>query len=1135
MSGKDVEAIYPLSPQQQGMLLESLYGDSGLHVEQISCALTGELDETAFEEAWRRLLDRHSILRTAFAWKNRAEPLQVVFRRVNPPIERLDWRGLPAPEIAARARELADAERRRGFDLTRAPLLRVTLARTGEDAYRLVWTHHHLLLDGWCRPILLDELTALYASLVHGRGRPLPPSRPYRDYIAWLRARQQDSSGDESFWRRELAGFSRPTPLGAAETAPGPDEGRSGGSGQRVVRVPAPTVRALRGVAQGQQVTPGTVVQGLWALLLGRYSGDRDVIFGITVAGRPSELAGVESMVGLFISSLPLRVRTDPDRLLWPWLREVQARSLELRSREHCSPGQIHNWSEVPGKLPLYWSLLAFESRPPAQAPAAEAGGLRLDLGLSALSANGGRTRHPLTLLVAEDSGLELVLLNDRRHLDDASADRIARHLASLLETASAGGEPRLADLLSRVPQEEIPRHRHPAEGSERPTAAPPDTETERTVAQVWEEILGVEGVGRESNFFELNGHSLLAIRLSSRLAERLGLEVPLRVLFESPTLAGMAAWIDGQRHSQEPQAPAAEAVPSIEPDRAGRFEPFPLSDIQRAYLAGRGGLLHLDGGANLYLELTLDGVEDFPVEPFDAVVRKLFARHDMLRMVLLPEGGQRVLPDAPPYRTRVVDLRGEAPDAVEELLERERERLRSSCGESGHPLEFVFHRLEGGRLHIHLRMDALVADGTSREILMRELFALLGGAEEPPPLALTFRDYVLAKLAFEKSPTYLRSREYWMRRLPGLPPQLEPPLIRPLDPGIRSRLERRAAPVLSPDAWQQLKKRAAQAGLTPSALAISAFARALFSWSRSDAFLLPLVGSHRLPVHPHVDQLVGNFNTLHLLAVEAAADSFEAFARRIRQQLAADLENRYFSGFEVLRELGRLHGPSAAPAPVLFNSIIEYSHPKYGPPRSAGAARSRPAEEPGLRQVETGLYPPRVLLLVVMSENRHGALECESKAVRQVFEPGAVEALLAAYQDLLARLAAGEDAWREPVPPPAPRVLHVSRPAEPAPFLACPGVDGRDLEARLSEIWEELLGTRPERPTDSFFALGGDSLTATLLKMRVADEFGCDAVTPAFLTQPTLEALAQRLRAGGAVMPGPAPAETFDHQGDRR
>jgi hypothetical protein len=359
MSDPRAPDAYPLTPIQRGMLFHSVSAqDSDVYVQQLSSPLLGDLRIEDFQSAWEELLARHGVLRTAFAWKGLPEPLQVLGPRVKLPLEVLDWRDVPAEDRAAALTGLEKAERKRGFDLSRAPLMRLKLIRLEDDAHRLVWTWHHAILDAWSAPIVLDELFILYAALCDGRAAALEPSRPFKDFIAWQRA--QGVAGAEEFWRSRLDGFEEPTPLDFGP-APQAGAGTDAGYSLEFIDLPAAEVTALRDAARAMGVTLSTVFLGAWALLLGRYADRRDVVFGTALAGRPPELDGVESMVGLFINTLPMRVAIPPEMPLGDWLRELQRDQTAMRRHEHTPLADVQTWSSVPRGMPLFESLLVFE------------------------------------------------------------------------------------------------------------------------------------------------------------------------------------------------------------------------------------------------------------------------------------------------------------------------------------------------------------------------------------------------------------------------------------------------------------------------------------------------------------------------------------------------------------------------------------------------------------------------------------------------------------------------------------------------------------------------------------------------------------------------------------------------------
>ncbi|GAB4212335.1 MAG: hypothetical protein OHK0022_48020 [Roseiflexaceae bacterium] len=433
---KSVETFYPLSPMQQGMLFHTLYDQGqGTYVEQLILPLHGSLQIDAFQRAWAQIIQRHAALRTAFVWQGLKNPAQVVYRQVEIPWDIRDWRGLPPEQQQQQLAAFLEADRQRGFVIEQPPLMRMGLFRTADDAHQLVWSQHHLLLDGWSLALVLRELPVAYESALAGRPLELSQPRPYRDYIAWLQ--KQDMAEAERFWRAAMAGFHTATPLGVDRPAAGP-----AGYAEHELLLPPETATRLQGLARQHGLTANTVFQGAWAFLLGCYSGERDVLFGATVSGRPSDLPGVEQMVGLFINTLPVRVSLPVEGSVLEWLQALQRQQAELRQYEYTPLVQIQGWSEVPRGQPLFESLVVFENYP-ATAGGPPSNGRTPPLAVGGLRAV-EQTNYPLNLM----AGTGAFRINyDRSRFAPATVERMADHLAALLEQIAADPQRRLADL----------------------------------------------------------------------------------------------------------------------------------------------------------------------------------------------------------------------------------------------------------------------------------------------------------------------------------------------------------------------------------------------------------------------------------------------------------------------------------------------------------------------------------------------------------------------------------------------------------------------------------------------------------------------------------------------------------------
>ncbi|MEM7354298.1 MAG: amino acid adenylation domain-containing protein, partial [Acidobacteriota bacterium] len=423
MNRKNLEAVYELTPMQQGMLFHSRYGgDAGVYLTQFHCDLHGDLEAGAFRQAWQTALDRHPVLRSSFHWQTKLDkPLQIVHRQLELPLESLDWRHLGAAEQEAQAADLLANDRERGFDLERAPLLRIVLLRLGERDYRLFWNHHHLLLDGWSVGLVLQEVFALYQAKVRGHALELPRPRPYKDFILWLK--KQDRSAAEAYWRQLLAGFREPTVI-ELEPVGCPPESEY----DRVFRdFKAPATAALEAAGRRERVTLNTLFQGAWALLLSRYAGRRDVVFGATTAGRPADLPGVEGMIGLFINTLPVRVALTEEPVA-DELRQLQAQQGQSRRYEWAPLADIRQWSDVAAGTPLFNSLVVFENLPLER---------KQDDATALAVGSAGfvqRTNYPLTLAISpRGKELSVRLAYATEHFDRTTIHRLLSELETLL------------------------------------------------------------------------------------------------------------------------------------------------------------------------------------------------------------------------------------------------------------------------------------------------------------------------------------------------------------------------------------------------------------------------------------------------------------------------------------------------------------------------------------------------------------------------------------------------------------------------------------------------------------------------------------------------------------------------------
>lgn len=439
---ENIADIYELSPMQQGMLFHTLYAPkSGVYFEQRNCILHGKLNVTAFKQAWQQVVARHPVLRTSFYWEEIDKPLQVVYQSVDLPWVEYDWLGLTPTEQEEQLEAFLQADREQSFELNRAPLMRCALIKVREDAYQFVWSHHHLLMDGWCNAIILKEVLSFYEAFNKSQNLYLNTPRLYRDYIIWLQ--QQNNSQAEAFWRQALQGFTAPTPL-VVNANVGNLSNQKEIYDHQYLQLSATFTAALQSLAAQHHLTLNTLVQGAWGLLLSRYSGERDVVFGATVSGRPTSLSGVEFMVGLFINTLPVRMQVSPEAELLPWLQQLQAEQIEREQYSYSSLIDIQGWSDVPRGTPLFESLVVFENYP-----------VSLDAFLQewsgSLEITKGRgfeqTNYPLTVVAIPGLEFSARIQYECGRFDTATVKRMVGHFQTLLSAIVANPFQRLKNL----------------------------------------------------------------------------------------------------------------------------------------------------------------------------------------------------------------------------------------------------------------------------------------------------------------------------------------------------------------------------------------------------------------------------------------------------------------------------------------------------------------------------------------------------------------------------------------------------------------------------------------------------------------------------------------------------------------
>jgi condensation domain-containing protein/TfdA family taurine catabolism dioxygenase TauD len=441
----EIEDIYPLSPLQQGLLFHALYAPrGGFYLTQMSWTYCGQLKVEALAQAWQEVINRREVLRTSFAWEGLTKPMQVVMKSATMPLCEEDWREFSREQQEERLAEYFTRDRGKNFKLTFAPLMRFAIIRMGESERRMIWSYHHLLLDGWSVPLVLSDVFRAYRAIEKGEQAQLDRARPYKDYVIWLM--EQKLEGAEKYWRDKLRGLNKPTEIGRKTTEA---TGAASRHEKRLIGIDEETSMRLQQAAQSHQLTLSTILQALWAMLLSHRSGQQDVSFGAVVSGRPPTLRGAEKMVGVFINTLPVKLNVRRDEGLIAWMKRLQMEQAEARQYEHAPLVEIQRWSELQGAAPLFKSLFVFQNYSVDASGWESLDSAELDAitDLRCMDVN----HYPITFTSGPGPCLPLELNYDCQAFDSKDIDRMFEQFQTLIAAIIENPEATVGKVMERL------------------------------------------------------------------------------------------------------------------------------------------------------------------------------------------------------------------------------------------------------------------------------------------------------------------------------------------------------------------------------------------------------------------------------------------------------------------------------------------------------------------------------------------------------------------------------------------------------------------------------------------------------------------------------------------------------------
>ncbi|HET6256278.1 MAG TPA: amino acid adenylation domain-containing protein, partial [Puia sp.] len=939
----EIEEVYELSPLQEGIYYQWLSTPgTTAYSEQMSYRMRGRLSVEALEASYRYLVSRHGILRTSFYHKYGKRNLQVVWREAEADFRYRDLRGKEGMEENKgekerktagkedRVRKYKEEDRAESFDLKGGSLMRLSVLELGGDEYEFVWGHHHILMDGWCVGILVNELYEIYRNLVNGRepGLGLKKAEPYVNYIRWLYGKNW--TGSEGYWAKYLRGYERLTGL------PFRKRKAAGGSyeeGDEVLEIKSGVLEQLRERCRELGITENTFIQGAWGYLLSRYNDTADVVYGAVVSGRPDEVAGVEGMVGLFINTIPVRIRYEEGMTVGELLRGIQAEAIESLPHHYVGLSKIQSGSVL--RSGLLDHIVVYENFPVGEmvSTGLEKPGMEEVRVVSSEVVE--QSNYDFNwVVIPEPDAIRIKAVYNANQFAQESVKRMEDHLGKVIEGFAGSAERRLAEIgYTREEWKELLREIRgheiesgaveqafwEAEGigevAEVVEYVAPRNELERKLAGIWREVLKHEGpISIMADFFDLGGQSLSVMRLINWYYREFEVEVTVKELFLNGTIEMQAALIAEQAkagYSQIPQV--AESKDYVASDGQRRL--WMLSQFEegsRAYTLT--GYLALNG--------------EYSAAHYEEAIRAVIGRHEILRTVFR-ENGQGELRqvilsvEEAEFRLGYEDIKGWPMEKVREYIREESMRVFDLA--RGPLVRAGLLRLDAERYILHYHMHHTISDGVSMEVLGREVMAyynscLTGGRPELPALRIQYKDFAAWQQEQLRTEGAGAHRAYWLEQLGGEVPVLELPADNARPP-VFTYNGYKVSAVISRELVEGLRGLCLRGNGTLFMGLLGVLDVLLYRYTGQEDIIIgsPVAGRE----HAELENQIGLYlNTLALRMRLKGEESFETLLGRVREMTLSAYEHQMYPFDRLVDELSLKRDMSRSP---LFDVAMMY------------------------------------------------------------------------------------------------------------------------------------------------------------------------------------------------------------------
>ena len=903
---KNVKNIYALTPLQEGILFHALYDkDNATYFEQFNYHISGDLDVTLFESAWNELMKRHDSLRTMFVYKNVPQPLQIVLKIRK--IEFLFKNLCPLSPESQREHWMTfrDNDRKRYFDLSKDVLMRLAVFQLNDKSFNITWSFHHIIMDGWCMGIVYDELMTIYQAMTNQTTPDLPKPVPFSDYVKWLK--KQDADLAKNYWKTYLADYPALAGLPRIQS-----DKKNEFYKQTITFKLSKTVSdQLRQLAASLHVTLNIVFQVIWGILLGKYNATNDVVFASTVSGRPADLKGVERIIGLFINAIPVRIQMNPEQTVKDMIQKTHQDATDNKNFHYYSLADIQ--TETALKQHLLDHLLIFESYP-------DLGQANDDNSMFIIDdfEQFELTNYDLSIQVFPEETCHFCVIYNAWVYEKAIMEKIEPHLNTIILAIlkDCNVKPAGIQVLSHDDQtvydqavmQRTMAYMDKQKGSLRSLStayAKPENDTQAQLMTIWKEIMAIEALGIEDNFFEWGGHSLMATRIVSRIHKHFNVEISLKTFFDHPNIKQLSTVIQEQATTLYADISAIPEQLDYELSHSQR-RLWILDRIEENFIAYNQSVGFIFKG-------------ELNIALLKQAVHAVCQRHESLRTVFVTVNEhprQKILPQ-PNVDISIIDLTA-LPHHDQKIKQQANILANQPFDlEHGPLIRLAILRLAEDHHVLLMAMHHIICDGWSVVLFEKEIIhlyeAYLNAIDITlPSLKIQYKDYAAWHNQLLTNATIKAHQTYWHTKLSGQIPVLDIPIDHPR-PTVLTYNGHTVTHLLREDITDRLDQLCKTHEVSLFMVLLSAIKSLMHRYSGQEDIIIgsPIAGR----IHPDLEDQIGFFvNTLALRDTIIGSETFMTLLKKIKQTTLEAYHHQVYPFDKLVEELDIQRDMSRSP-----------------------------------------------------------------------------------------------------------------------------------------------------------------------------------------------------------------------------